>query len=221
MPAVSKKQQKFFGIVRSVQKGEQSPTTPEVAKAASSMKKGDVKKFASTKHKGLPVKKRQELKEWPKWDPSGAKAKRDALRNAGGGDHTIWKPSIDIPGNEKINITKGTWEGPIKDALKVGKGITKVGKWIGKNPRKTALIGAGVIGAGMLAKRALSRKKKKEVKEQTTFPQMQERIRNAKERRRDQKKQSEKLYMDTKKKGVKFYDKKGTGRLKDGKKVYD
>ena len=57
MPAVSKKQQKFFGIVRSVQKGEQSPTTPEVAKAASSMKKGDVKKFASTKHKGLPRKK--------------------------------------------------------------------------------------------------------------------------------------------------------------------
>ena len=59
MPAVSKKQQKFFGIVRSVQKGEQSPTTPEVAKAASSMKKGDVKKFASTKHKGLPEKRRQ------------------------------------------------------------------------------------------------------------------------------------------------------------------
>ena len=57
MPAVSKKQQKFFGIVRSVQKGEQSPTTPEVAKAASDMKKGDVKKFASTKHKGLPEKK--------------------------------------------------------------------------------------------------------------------------------------------------------------------
>ena len=60
MPAVSKKQQKFFGIVRSVQKGEQSPTTPEVAKAAEDMKKGDVKKFASTKHKGLPEKKIEE-----------------------------------------------------------------------------------------------------------------------------------------------------------------
>ena len=61
----------------------------------------------------------------------------------------------------------------------------------------------------------------KKLKEQTTFPQMQERIRNAKEKRREQQKKSEKLYMDTKKKGVKFYDKKGTGRLKDGKKVYD
>ena len=57
MPAVSKKQQKFFGIVRAIQKGEQTPTTPETAKAAADMKKSDVKKFASTKHKGLPEKK--------------------------------------------------------------------------------------------------------------------------------------------------------------------
>ena len=57
MPAVSKKQQQFFGIVRAIQKGEQAPTTPETAKAAADMKKSDVKKFASTKHKGLPEKK--------------------------------------------------------------------------------------------------------------------------------------------------------------------
>ena len=60
MPAVSKKQQKFFGIVRAIQKGEMAPTTPETAKAAADMKKGDVKKFASTKHKGLPEKKKIE-----------------------------------------------------------------------------------------------------------------------------------------------------------------
>jgi hypothetical protein len=62
MPAVSKAQQKFFGIVRAIQKGEMAPTTPETAKAAADMKKGDVKKFASTKHKGLPEKK--SLKEF-------------------------------------------------------------------------------------------------------------------------------------------------------------
>ena len=61
MPAVSKAQQKFFGIVRAIQKGEIAPTTPETAKAAADMKKSDVKKFASTKHKGLPDKK--EVKE--------------------------------------------------------------------------------------------------------------------------------------------------------------
>ena len=59
--AVSKKQQQFFGIVRAIQKGEQEPTTPETAKAAADMKKSDVKKFASTKHKKLPDKIEEKL----------------------------------------------------------------------------------------------------------------------------------------------------------------
>tara|TARA_R100000951_G_C2599617_1_gene167770 strand:+ start:509 stop:916 length:408 start_codon:yes stop_codon:yes gene_type:complete len=57
MSASSKAQQKFFGIVRAIQKGKMAPTTPETAKVAASMKKKDVKDFASTKHKGLPDKK--------------------------------------------------------------------------------------------------------------------------------------------------------------------
>jgi|TARA_R100000027_G_scaffold52315_1_gene41096 hypothetical protein len=60
MPAVSKAQQKFFGIVRAIQKGEMAPTTPETAKAAATIKKKDVKDFASTDHKGLPEKKKVE-----------------------------------------------------------------------------------------------------------------------------------------------------------------
>ena len=123
MPALSKKQQRFFGIVRAIQKGEQAPTTPETAKAAADMKKTDVKKFASTKHKGLPEKKK--IKE-------------------------------DIQRVQKIS-----------------------------------------------------------------FPKMQERIRDAKERARARKRQQDQLSMDTKRKGVKFYDKKGSGRIKKGKKIYD
>ena len=148
MPAVSKKQQKFFGIVRSIQKGEQAPTTPETAKAAADMKKGDVKKFASTKHKGLPEKKK----------------------------------------------------------IEEDKQIKKIVKQLRKSVKSHA-------------KQADTLEKK--IEEQISFPQMQQRVRDAKERRREQQKKSEKLYMDTKKKGVKFYDKKGVGRLKDGKKVYD
>ena len=123
MPALSKKQQKFFGIVRAIQKGDMAPTTPETAKAAKDMKKSDVKDFASTKHKGLPEKK----------------------------------------------VTK--------EELKLNRKIS--------------------------------------------FPEMQKRIRDAKERERNRKKESDKLYTDTKKHGIKFYDKKGKGRIKQGKKVYD
>ena len=148
MPSVSKKQQKFFGIVRAIQKGDIAPTTPETAKAAEDMKKGDVKKFASTKHKGLPEKKK----------------------------------------------------------IEEDRQIKKIVKQLRKSVKSHA-------------KQADTLEKK--IEEQITFPQMQQRVRDAKERRRDQKKQSEKLYIDTKNKGVKFYDKKGVGRLKDGKKVYD
>ena len=123
MPALSKKQQRFFGIVRAIQKGEQAPTTPETAKAAEDMKNTDVKKFASTKHKGLPEKK----------------------------------------------VTT--------EELKLNRKIS--------------------------------------------FPEMQKRIRDAKERAREHKKESERLYSDTKKHGVKFYDKKGTGRIVGGKKKDD
>ena len=57
MPAVSKAQQRFFGMVRAAQKGEMENPSPEVAKAAANTKRSDVKKFAKTKHKGLPEKK--------------------------------------------------------------------------------------------------------------------------------------------------------------------
>jgi hypothetical protein len=60
MPAVSKAQQRFMGMVRAAQKGEMKNPSPEVQDAANSMKKKDAKDFASTKHKGLPEKKKVE-----------------------------------------------------------------------------------------------------------------------------------------------------------------
>jgi hypothetical protein len=59
MPAVSKKQQKFMGIVRAIQTGDADSKnfTPRAQAVAKNMKKKDVKDFASTKHKGLPMKK--------------------------------------------------------------------------------------------------------------------------------------------------------------------
>jgi len=57
MPAVSKAQQRFMGMVYATKKGDMTNPSPEVAQAAASMKKGDAKDFASTKHKKLPEKK--------------------------------------------------------------------------------------------------------------------------------------------------------------------
>ena len=97
-------------------------------------------------------------------------------------------------------------------------------KYINSMKKKTKKMNEAANPAQQAAI-AISMKKKgikpKDLKEQIQFAQMQQRIRDAKEKRREQQKKSEKLYMDTKKKGVKFYDKKGSGRLKDGKKVYD
>jgi hypothetical protein len=68
MPAVSKAQQRFMGMVHAAQKGDMENPSPEVQKAADSMSDKDAKDFASTSHKGLPNKKenmitRNRLKE--------------------------------------------------------------------------------------------------------------------------------------------------------------
>jgi hypothetical protein len=60
--ATSKKQQKFMGMVHAAQKGEK-PASGAVGKVAKSMGKKDAEDFASTKHKGLPEKKKSETKE--------------------------------------------------------------------------------------------------------------------------------------------------------------
>jgi hypothetical protein len=81
--AVSKKQQKFMGMVHAAQTGGK-PASGAVAKTAKTMKKGDAEDFASTKHKGLPEKKKPEGKK-----DSGNEApkkKKEKTQEAGGTD---------------------------------------------------------------------------------------------------------------------------------------
>ena len=63
MPAVSKAQQRFMGMVHATQKGDMEAPSKEVEKVADTMKKVDAKDFASTKHKGLPAHVKERLKE--------------------------------------------------------------------------------------------------------------------------------------------------------------
>ncbi len=55
-----------MGIVRAIQKGDQpaGKFSKDARDAAKKMKKKDVKKFAKTKHDGLPTKVRQEIEEY-------------------------------------------------------------------------------------------------------------------------------------------------------------
>jgi hypothetical protein len=57
--AVSKKQQRFMGMVHAAKKGAE-PASKEVAKAAKGISAKEADKFASTKHKGLPDKVKEE-----------------------------------------------------------------------------------------------------------------------------------------------------------------
>jgi hypothetical protein len=61
MPAVSKAQQRFMGMVHAADKGE-TPASPEVAKVSADMKDSDAKDFASTSHDGLPDHVKEQLK---------------------------------------------------------------------------------------------------------------------------------------------------------------
>lgn len=73
MPAVSKAQQKLFGIVHAVQTGRAKGDKfgPEVRKLARTMSSDDVKKYATTKIKDLPNKIRQML-EAPEVEETGS-----------------------------------------------------------------------------------------------------------------------------------------------------
>ena len=283
MPAVSKKQQKFFGIVRAIQKGEMAPTTPETAKAAEDMKKGDVKKFASTKHKGLPEKKVTTEESNPriprkKGQPANSKKHSDLYTDEnpkgtihGLGFKNVAKAKASV---SKIRNSSRSHAHKIQAAVAMEQRAREMGKtseaavyrkYINSMKKKTKKMNEKVEYTAndfeKLKKKIGSKKKhdipsieegwsdkykksidcnnpkgfsqkahcqgRKKIKEEIktdrkiSFPEMQKRIRDAKERRRDQKKESEKLYVDTKRKGVKFFDKKGTGRIRDGKKIYD
>ncbi len=111
MPAQSKQQQKFMGLVHAIQKGDvpASDASPEAQKVAQDMKPSDVKDFASTSHKGLPKKVKQEivkrLKEYAMTLPNHhAKpaAPMDSLRS----DDEMDVQETRIPQNFNVGTTR-------------------------------------------------------------------------------------------------------------------
>lgn len=105
MPSKSKAQQKFMGMVHALQKGELDPkdVSQDVRDASKSMKKKDAKDFASTSHKGLPRKVKQEilnrLKEY---------ANKMGTDHLGGDDYTSSKKGglRDFDGYDNVDYNK-------------------------------------------------------------------------------------------------------------------
>jgi hypothetical protein len=87
--AVSKKQQRFMGMVHAAKKGEK-PASKEVAKAAKGISAKEADKFASTKHKGLPEKAKEDtVTRDTKAEKAGKKVTKDIEydEKAKDGDH--------------------------------------------------------------------------------------------------------------------------------------
>jgi hypothetical protein len=105
MPSKSKAQQKFMGMVHALQKGDMksSDASTSVKKAAQSMKKSDAKDYASTPHKNLPRKVKQEILN--KLKEYANKMGRDHL---GGDDYTSSKKGglRDFDGYDNVDYNK-------------------------------------------------------------------------------------------------------------------
>jgi hypothetical protein len=105
MPAQSKQQQKFMGMVHALKKGDMKPSdaSPELKKAAQSMSDKDAKDFASTSHKGLPKKVKQEILN--KLKEYANSMGRDHL---GGDDYTSSKKGglRDFDGYDNVDYNK-------------------------------------------------------------------------------------------------------------------
>jgi len=105
MPSKSKAQQKFMGMVHALQKGDMKPSdaSASVKKAAQSMSDKDAKDFASTSHKGLPKKVKQEILN--KLKEYANKMGRDHL---GGDDYTSKRKGglRDFDGYDNVDYNK-------------------------------------------------------------------------------------------------------------------
>ena len=123
MPSVSKQQQKLFGLVRALQKGDVPPgkVSKQVKDLAKKMKKSDVKAYASTKHDDLPKKvKREDLRRLVK--KYGAKRVKESVFAVMGktrkdGYREPEKPNFEYD-PEKVNESVNEYEYAVGDMVK-------------------------------------------------------------------------------------------------------
>ena len=141
MPAQSKAQQRFMGMVHATQKGDMESPSPEVSKAADSMSDKDAKDFASTSYKGLPEHVKEALIQKLKERIRGIVREMNTTGNAEGyntpyafsgkdGEKKKAKRQADLTGYTPVNENR--WLALKQDEstaqAKIGRGISNINK---------------------------------------------------------------------------------------------
>ena len=134
--AVSTAQQKFMGMVHAYKSGKMKNASPEVEKAAKGMSDTEAKKFASTKHKGLPkhVQKEETAcdSSEPQRDTRGDYAKTNLIKNKLRSALGVKNPIVMVSNDSDVK----------EGVTGLSVGISKLAGKIGANPKTSAEQGA-------------------------------------------------------------------------------
>ena len=183
MPASSKAQQRFFGVVKAMQKGD-LPKTGKAGKIAKTMSKKDVDDFASTKHKGKPEKVKREMKvrnlikkmvREELSEMNEGKYDRELIRldNATAKEFGSWKSEVLklsklLPNSEKKKINK--------DIMTINKLVFNITKTFDKNLDEgtcgygeNGQLGEEPAGPHLIKKKKIKEKKLNEAKPYETI----------------------------------------------------
>ena len=249
MPAVSKKQQRFFGMVRAAQKGEMKNPSSEVLDVASEISMKDAKKFAKTKHKGLPEKKKvdEAIKRDEYGDPIGgpkiskkqvkknlaSNAKDEKIVHSEGAAWTKKAGQNKEGGLNEKGRKSYERENPGSDlkAPSKEKGNKRRKSFCARmkgmkkklTSAKTARDPDSRINKSLRAWNCSYEPQGKLVEDYEERAKSRQKFvdfyKKAKEAKA--KKQADATRSDSRKHGIKFSDAKGSGRIKAGKKIYD
>ena len=249
MPAVSKKQQRFFGMVRAAQKGEMKNPSSEVLDVASEISMKDAKKFAKTKHKGLPEKKKVEeaIKRDEYGDPIGgpkiskkqvkknlaSNAKDEKIVHSEGAAWTKKAGKNKEGGLNEKGRKSYERENPGSDlkAPSKEKGNKRRKSFCARmkgmkkklTSAKTARDPDSRINKSLRAWNCSYEPQGKLVEDYEERAKSRQKFvdfyKKAKEAKA--KKQADSTRSDSRRHGIKFSDAKGSGRIKAGKKIYD
>ena len=249
MPAVSKKQQRFFGMVRAAQKGEMKNPSSEVLDVASEISMKDAKKFAKTKHKGLPEKKKvtEAIKRDEYGDPIGgpkiskkqvkknlaSNAKDEKIVHSEGAAWTKKAGKNKEGGLNEKGRKSYERENPGSDlkAPSKEKGNKRRKSFCARmkgmkkklTSAKTARDPDSRINKSLRAWNCSYEPQGKLVEDYEERAKSRQKFvdfyKKAKEAKA--KKQADSTRSDSRRHGIKFSDAKGSGRIKAGKKIYD